>query len=92
MPVDGDEPGLCFARVDPENGGCGCVDDTEANPAAAKLFEVAKIPVNDVSAQALEVSKGANTDEAIWALADKWIVDNRATFDGWLTEARAVAQ
>ena len=35
MPVDGDEPGLCFARVDPENGGCGCVDDTEANPAAA---------------------------------------------------------
>ena len=26
---------MCFARVDPENGGCGCVDDTEANPAAA---------------------------------------------------------
>lgn len=62
------------------------------NPAAAKLFEVAKIPVNDVSAQALDIANGANTTEAIWGLADKWIVDNRATFDGWLAEARAAAE
>lgn len=62
------------------------------NPAAKKLFEVAKIPVNDVSAQALEVTNGANTTEAIWGLADKWIADNRATFDGWLAEARAAAE
>lgn len=67
-------------------------DFLEANPAAKKLFEVAKIPVNDVSAQALEVTNGANTTEAIWGLADKWIVDNRATFDGWLAEARKAAE
>lgn len=64
-------------------------DFLEANPAAKKLFEVAKIPVNDVSAQALEIANGANSTEAIWGLADKWIADNRATFDGWLAEARA---
>lgn len=67
-------------------------DFLEANPAAKKLFEVAKIPVNDVSAQALEVTNGANTTEAIWGLADKWIANNRATFDGWLAEARKAAE
>lgn len=67
-------------------------DFLEANPAAKRLFEVAQIPVNDVSAQALEVSKGANTTEAIWGLADQWIATNRTTFDGWLAEARVAAE
>ena len=64
-------------------------DFLEANPAAKALFEAATIPVNDVSVAALEISKGADSSEAIWALADKWIVDNRATYDGWLAAARA---
>lgn len=67
-------------------------DFLAANPAAKRLFEVAKIPVNDVSAQALAISKGADSTEEIWGLADKWIADNRATVDGWLAEARAAAK
>ena len=86
--VDGKNVGFAVENV----GVLARNDFLEANPAAAKLFEVAKIPVNDVSAQALEITNGANTDEAIWASADKWIVDNRATFDGWLAEARAAAE
>ncbi len=86
--VDGKNVGFAVENV----GVLARNDFLEANPAAAKLFEVAKLPINDVSAQALEVTNGANTTEAIWGLADKWIEANRATFDGWLTEARAAAQ
>ena len=86
--VDGKNVGFAVENV----GVLARNDFLETNPAAAKLFEVAKIPVNDVSAQALEVTNGADTTEAIWGLADKWIVDNRATFDGWLAEARAAAE
>lgn len=64
-------------------------DFLAANPAAKALFEAATIPVNDVSGAALEISKGADSSEAIWGLADKWIADNRATYDGWLAAARA---
>jgi len=64
-------------------------DFLEANPSAKALFEIATIPVNDVSVAALEISKGADSSEEIWALADKWIADNRATYDGWLAAARA---
>ena len=64
-------------------------DFLEANPSAKALFEIATIPVNDVSVAALEISKGADSSEEIWALADKWIADNRATYDSWLAAARA---
>ena len=86
--VDGKNVGFAVENV----GVLARNDFLEANPAAKKLFEVAKIPVNDVSAQALDITNGANTDEAIWASADKWIADHRATFDGWLAEARAAAE
>lgn len=85
--VDGKNVGFAVENV----GVLARNDFLADNPAAAKLFEVAKIPVNDVSAQALEVSKGADTTQEIWGLADKWIADNRETFDGWLAEARAAA-
>lgn len=85
--VDGKNVGFAVENV----GVLARNDFLADNPAAAKLFEVARIPVNDVSAQALEVSKGADTTQAIWGLADKWIADNRETFDGWLAEARAAA-
>ena len=86
--VDGKNVGFAVESV----GVLARNDFLEANPAAKKLFEVAKIPVNDVSAQALDITNGANTTEAIWASADKWIADNRATFDGGLAEARAAAE
>ncbi len=86
--IDGKNVGFAVETV----GVLARNDFLDANPAAKKLFEVAKIPINDVSAQALEITNGANTDEAIWASADKWIADHRETFDGWLAEARAAAQ
>ena len=67
-------------------------DFLAANPAANALFETAKIPVNDVSVAALAISKGADSTEEIWALADKWIADNRATYDSWLDAARKASE
>lgn len=61
----------------------------EANPMAAKLFEVAKLPINDVSAQNMLIANGNNSPEAIESHADQWIKANRVTFDRWLDEARA---
>lgn len=86
--VDGKNVGFAVENV----GVLARNDFLEANPAAKRLFEVAKIPVNDVSAVALEVQKGANSTEAVWGLTDKWIADHRTTFDGWLDEARKAAE
>ena len=64
----------------------------DENPAAAKLFEVMTIPVNDVSAQGLYMKQeGQGTMEATRRHAKAWVAANRATFDGWLAEARAAA-
>lgn len=64
---------------------------TDANPAAAKLFELAKIPVADISVQNILITQGEDKPEHIQKHADNWIKANRATVDGWLTEARAAA-
>lgn len=59
-----------------------------ANPAAAKLFEVASIDINDVSAQNKLIADGEDGSDDIDGHVDAWIENNRATFDGWLDEAR----
>lgn len=64
----------------------------EANPAAAKLFEVAKLPINDVSAQNMLIANGEDSQRQIEAHADNWIKANRKTFDAWLAEARKAAK
>ena len=61
----------------------------EANPAAAALFAVVTISVLDVSLANVEQSAGADTNEAIRALAEEWIAANRAKVDAWLEAARA---
>ena len=63
-----------------------------ANPAAAKLFEVAKIDINDISAQNKLIADGEDSSADIDRHVDAWIADNRAAFDGWLDAARAAAQ
>jgi glycine betaine/proline transport system substrate-binding protein len=65
----------------------------EANPAAAKLFEVMAVSVNDISAQNLKMKeKGQGGWDAAVRHADAWIAANRQTFDGWLDAARAAAR
>ncbi|TMV08929.1 glycine betaine/L-proline ABC transporter substrate-binding protein ProX [Ruegeria sediminis] len=63
-----------------------------ANPAAAKLFEVASISINDISSQNKLISEGQDSSDAIDGHVDQWIEANRATYDGWLEAARAAAQ
>ncbi|MBV6635484.1 MAG: glycine betaine/L-proline ABC transporter substrate-binding protein ProX, partial [Mameliella sp.] len=63
----------------------------EDNPAAAKLFDVAKIDVNDISAQNKKMADGEDSSEDIDAHVDAWIEAHRAVYDGWLEAARAAA-
>jgi glycine betaine/proline transport system substrate-binding protein len=65
----------------------------EANPAAARLFEVMQISPRDVSAQNLKMRQpGEGSWEASERHADAWIKANRKTFDSWLAQARATAK
>ena len=64
----------------------------EKNPAAAKLFEVMKLPIGDINAQNLRMSQGANTQQDVERHTDGWIRVHRPLFDGWIEQARAAAQ
>ncbi len=67
-------------------------DFLDANPAAAKLFEVAKVSINDVSAENKLITDGENKSSDIDKHVDDWIKANQAEFDGWLETARAAAK
>lgn len=62
------------------------------NPAAARIFEVAKLDVNDVSAQNNRMRQGERDDAAIERHVTAWIKVNRTAYDGWLSQARAAAK
>ncbi|EEE35331.1 ABC Glycine betaine/L-proline transporter, periplasmic ligand binding protein [Rhodobacteraceae bacterium KLH11] len=64
----------------------------EANPAAAKLFQVAKIDINDISAQNKKIADGEDSSDDIDRHVDEWIAANQAAYDSWLEEARNAAQ
>lgn len=64
----------------------------EANPAAAKIFEVAKLPINDVSAENMLISNGEDSPEQIEKHADNWIAANQDAYNGWLKQAREAAK
>jgi glycine betaine/proline transport system substrate-binding protein len=67
-------------------------DFLDKNPAAAKFFELAKIPINDVSAENGLIRNGEKTEADIKRHAKEWIQKHRAEFDGWLAEARKAAK
>lgn len=67
-------------------------DFLAANPAAAKLFELAKLDINDISAQNKKVSDGEDDSDDIDRHVNEWIEANRADYDGWLAAARDAAQ
>ncbi|EHJ9994655.1 glycine betaine/L-proline ABC transporter substrate-binding protein ProX [Vibrio parahaemolyticus] len=64
---------------------------TEKNPSAAKLFEIIKLNINDVSAQNMMMSQGKNSAADIEAHVNGWIKANQTTFDGWIEEAKKAA-
>ncbi|TVT72196.1 MAG: glycine betaine/L-proline ABC transporter substrate-binding protein ProX [Denitromonas halophila] len=65
---------------------------TDANPAAAKLFEVMKLSANDISSQNLRMRDGETKPADISRHVAGWIKAHRATYDGWLDAARAAAK
>jgi glycine betaine/proline transport system substrate-binding protein len=67
-------------------------DFLDANPAAKKLFEVAKIDINDISAENKLIADGENTSEAIDKHVADWIAAHQAEYDGWLAAARDAAK
>ena len=64
----------------------------DENPAAAKLFEVAKLPINAVSAENGLIADGEDSQREIRQHALNWIAANEATFNSWLEQARAAAE
>ncbi len=64
----------------------------EENPAAAKLFEIMKLNINDVSAQNMMMSQGKNKPADIEAHVNGWIKANQAKFDSWIAEAKKAAK
>ncbi len=62
-----------------------------SNPVVAKLFEVARIDVNDISAQNSLMAFGGNSSEDIDMHVQAWIYGNQETYDSWLEAARAAA-
>jgi glycine betaine/proline transport system substrate-binding protein len=64
----------------------------KANPAAAKLFSIMKLPNNDISAQNLRMRDGEKSPKDIERHVDNWIKANQETFDGWIAEAMKAAK
>jgi glycine betaine/proline transport system substrate-binding protein len=64
---------------------------TDANPAAAELFAIMKLNINDISAENGMMAKGANTLKDINAHADGWIQANQEQFDAWIEAAKKAA-
>ena len=65
---------------------------TDANPAAAKLFAVMQVPIEDITAQNLLMRDGETKPADIKRHVDSWIKTNQAKFDGWVNAAMATAK
>lgn len=61
------------------------------NPVAAKLFEVAKLDINDISAQNKTMADGEDSIADIDRHVAEWIAEHRSEVDSWLQAARAAA-
>ncbi|CAM3536448.1 glycine betaine/L-proline ABC transporter substrate-binding protein ProX [Rouxiella silvae] len=64
----------------------------QANPAAAKLFAIMKLPLADINAQNAAMHNGQSSEADIEAQTNGWIKAHQATFDGWVKEAAAAAK
>jgi glycine betaine/proline transport system substrate-binding protein len=62
------------------------------NPAAAKLFEIAKLDINDVSGENMLINQGEKSEKDIERHAKSWIKAHQKTFDGWIEAAKKAAK
>jgi len=62
---------------------------TKEHKDIAKLFEIMKISVNDISGENMLMSKGENKEKDIKRHAKMWVKQNQATIDTWIKEAKA---
>ncbi|SHE33655.1 glycine betaine/proline transport system substrate-binding protein [Vibrio gazogenes DSM 21264] len=62
------------------------------NPAAAKLFSLMKLNINDVNAENMMMSQGKNSSADIEAHANGWIKAHQKLFNSWIKQAKAAAQ
>jgi glycine betaine/proline transport system substrate-binding protein len=63
----------------------------EENPAAKRLLEVVRVPLQDIFAQNAKMNAGEDKEADLVRHAEEWIAANRATFDGWIEEAEKAA-
>jgi glycine betaine/proline transport system substrate-binding protein len=68
------------------------VEFLEANPAAARLFELVEIPMEDIADQNVRMQAGETSAEDLSHHASEWIEANREQVDEWLAAAREAAQ
>ncbi|WP_428945937.1 glycine betaine/L-proline ABC transporter substrate-binding protein ProX [Pantoea sp. FN060301] len=64
----------------------------EKNPAAAKLFAIASLPLSDVNAQNQRMHAGESSTADVQRHVEGWIHAHQKTFDGWIREAAAAAE
>jgi glycine betaine/proline transport system substrate-binding protein len=62
------------------------------NPAAEKFFEVLTLPLIDINEQNTRMNEGEKSQKHIERHVADWINKNKATWDGWLEEARKAAK
>ncbi|ENN84723.1 ABC glycine betaine/L-proline transporter [Rhizobium freirei PRF 81] len=67
-------------------------DFLAANPAAKKLFEVAKLDINDVSAENKLIQDGQKSSADIDKHVDDWVKAHQQLYDSWLKAARDAAK
>ena len=67
-------------------------DFLAANPAAKKLFEVAKLDINDISAENKLIQDGQKSSADIDKHVDDWIKGHQDLYEGWLKAARDAAK
>lgn len=94
------QKGLNGAVTDPIKMGLTAADiDVVANkkflknnPAAARLFEVIKVPMADISKQNSRMYKGENKQEDIERHVTEWKSNHKDVWNGWLDKARKAAK
>lgn len=60
----------------------------DKNPAVKAVFEVAKLDINDISAENGLIKDGEDKDADVKRHAADWIKKNQATFDSWVKAGR----
>ena len=66
-------------------------DFLDANPAARAVFEMAKLDINDVSAQNNRMRAGEDSEEEIEGHVDEWMAANQDMFNSWVEAGRQAA-